>query len=190
MRPQLQWRIRVCESELEPVVKYVALVIDTFSDRRGFGWPSYEAIAARAGVDRRTVIRAVGRLERAGLLLVVRSSGRRSNRYQTTPSNSVSPDTVNSVSGVTVNSVSPDTPYRLPLHPQQCLRGGPTVSGQTPEAVEAVKREVEADTVFDKLKTQIKNGALWQPLDLELELDASGLDEERKAELRRQAANR
>jgi hypothetical protein len=88
MSRQHDWRIAVCESGIDPTARLVALVLDTFMDKRGFAWPSRERIATRAGLSVRAVEQAITRLEDAGLLLVVHSRGRTSNRYQATHPNS------------------------------------------------------------------------------------------------------
>jgi hypothetical protein len=89
---QLDWRIAVCESDVDPTARLVALVLDTFMDKRGFAWPSKEAIAQRAGLSVRAVDGAIERLEAAGLLLVVHSRGRTSNRYQAARPNGAAHD--------------------------------------------------------------------------------------------------
>jgi hypothetical protein len=125
---QLGWRIGVCESGIDPTARYVALVLDTFMDKRGFAWPSYRSIASRAGVSARTVERAVARLEHAGLLLVVHSPGRWSNRYQAAWPNS---DTGDVVAGQ--RTATPVTPQ--PRHGQRATA--------TPVSREAVRKPSE-----------------------------------------------
>jgi hypothetical protein len=85
---RLAWRIAVRESELDANAKAVALVLDTYMDGRGFAWPSRKTIAQSSSLHIDTVDRALRRIEKAGLLLVVRSPGRASNRYQATIPNS------------------------------------------------------------------------------------------------------
>ena len=58
------------------------LVFDALCDRLPHVFPSYAAIAADAGVTRRTAIRAVAALERAEIIEVARGGGRRNNLYR------------------------------------------------------------------------------------------------------------
>jgi hypothetical protein len=114
-RRQLHWRIAVCESDIDLTAKYVALVLDTFMDKRGFAWPSQETLAARSGVDARTVRRVMTRLEQAGFLIVVHSRGRHSNRYQAIHPNAVTPDRV--AADPTRTHESPQPRHACPSNP-------------------------------------------------------------------------
>jgi hypothetical protein len=131
-RRQLDWRIAVCRSDLDPTAKYVALVLDTWMDKRGFAWPSVESIAERCGLGERTVRRALRRLEEADLLLTVHSRGRFSNRYRAIRPNPVACDRVES------------EPTRSPETLQPGHTRSPT---RSPVAGEAVKKPSRKPTL-------------------------------------------
>jgi hypothetical protein len=97
---QLGWRIAVCESDLDLTAKYIAFALDTFMDAEGFAYPSRATLARRARVAVRTVDRAIGRLEVTGFLVVLRSRGRKANRYQSMFPNGVTPDAVAQINSV------------------------------------------------------------------------------------------
>lgn len=101
MNSRQAWRNAVRDSELDVTAKVVAWTLDTYMDSHGDGWPSLALLAAGAGVDVRTVIRAVKRLELAGLIGVTRSRGRHANRYHATIQNRDTGVTVNGDRGVT-----------------------------------------------------------------------------------------
>lgn len=70
----IAWKINF---QGKPLKKLVLLSLaDQANDRDGYCWPTYETIATRCGMNRRTVINTVAELERDGLI-------RREPRYKT-----------------------------------------------------------------------------------------------------------
>jgi hypothetical protein len=122
-RRQLDWRVAISNSGLDGTAKLVAFVLDTWMNSSGFAWPAVETIANRCDLHERTVQRAIRRLEQAGLLLVVYSPGRTSNRYQAVSAN---PGTR---AGVT------SEPTLAGVPPQPWQRSAPTLAGAPPKAV-------------------------------------------------------
>lgn len=84
MNARQQWRNAIRDSGLDMTAKLVAHTLDTYLDGHGDGWPSRATIANGATCSVSAVKRAIHRLEAGGFLLVVRSSGRRTNRYHAT----------------------------------------------------------------------------------------------------------
>jgi len=79
--PQV-WRDVIRDSSLDSTAKGVGYALTTWMDWRGHAFPSRKTLAAGAGYNVRTIDRAVPRLEKAGLLRVVRNGGRsRANYY-------------------------------------------------------------------------------------------------------------
>jgi hypothetical protein len=103
-----EWRNAVRDSTLDGTAKLVALVLDTYMDGDGETWPSKGTIGVGASCDASTVKRAVHRLEAAGFLLVIRSYGRRPNRYRACmpPSNGGAGAPVNGGAGAPVDRVN------------------------------------------------------------------------------------
>lgn len=79
----IEWRDAVRAAPLDRTAKLVALVLSTyFGARRLTAWPARARLARDCGLSVRSVEQAVRRIEAAGLLKVVRSTGgRRSNLY-------------------------------------------------------------------------------------------------------------
>lgn len=71
---------QVWEKQLPPTDQRVLLVLCDFANDEGVCWPSIDYIAWKLGVDRKTVMRAIERLEAAGVIRVERQH-RRNNRY-------------------------------------------------------------------------------------------------------------
>jgi len=78
--PQV-WRDVVRDSPLDSTAKGVAYALTTWMDRRGHAFPGRATLAAGAGYRVRTIDRAIPRLEKAGLLRVVRNGGRSKTNY-------------------------------------------------------------------------------------------------------------
>ena len=78
--PQV-WRDVVRDSSLDSTAKGVAYALTTWMDWRGHAFPGRATLAAGAGYAVRTIDRAVPRLEKAGLLRVVRNGGRSKANY-------------------------------------------------------------------------------------------------------------
>jgi hypothetical protein len=76
---QLDWRLAIRSSDLDPTARLVALVLDTWMNRHGVAWPSRSSIAAGCGITVKTAARAVDRLVAAGFLQVERSKGGKSD---------------------------------------------------------------------------------------------------------------
>src|SRR5262245_2748155 len=112
------WRDSVRDSELDQVAKLVGFTLSTYMDAKGRCWPAKETLARACGMSKRTIDRAVNRLEGAELVQVSRSLGRSSNSYQAHP-------TPSGVTGFSSsNPVTDDT--------QPCHTASPTVSRVTP----------------------------------------------------------
>jgi hypothetical protein len=103
MKPTV-WRDAVRDSDLDATAKLVAYTLSTFMNGAGTCWPSKGLLAVRCGRSVRTVDRAIERLEAAGFLVVGRTRGRTSNRYEAVLPNPVTHDGVgagsNPVTGV------------------------------------------------------------------------------------------
>jgi hypothetical protein len=81
--PLASYREAICDSELDPASRHVALVLAMYmkaSDRTCF--PSKLTLARRTGYSKRTVDRAIRQLEETGYLDVRHSRGNRKNHYQ------------------------------------------------------------------------------------------------------------
>jgi DNA-binding transcriptional regulator YhcF (GntR family) len=80
------WRDALRDSDLPSTPKLVALVLSTYLNGRGYGFPSRRTLAqgASLGSGLRSVDRAIAELEREGFLDVERSRGRSSHRYYIT----------------------------------------------------------------------------------------------------------
>jgi hypothetical protein len=78
--PQV-WRDAVRDSSLDSTAKGVAYALTTWMNLQGHAFPGRAALAAGAGYTVRTIDRAVPRLEKAGLLRVVRNGGRSKANY-------------------------------------------------------------------------------------------------------------
>lgn len=79
--PSIKWAFA---QELPGMEKLVLLALANRADDRGDCWPSMSTIAKDAGVCRATVIRMVGKIERKGLVSLVRrttSHGKSSHIY-------------------------------------------------------------------------------------------------------------
>jgi len=138
----VDWAIKLPAS-VTPPDRWVLVVIAHHADGNGRAWPGYDTIAAEAGVDRRTAIRSVNRLERARLLAVIRATGRgHSNRYLILTDKEWPADTL----APTLNG-GPRTPFTgekgcLPAQERvslSAIKGGP----QTPEPKENQKRTAQ-----------------------------------------------
>lgn len=93
MKPTV-WRDAVRDSNLDPTAKLIAYTVSTFMNGTGSCYPRKLLIAVRCGRSVRTVDRAIRRIELAGYLVVGRSLGRTSNRYEATLPNPVTHDGV------------------------------------------------------------------------------------------------
>src|SRR5436309_3407100 len=79
-----RWREAVRESDLDSTAKLVAFALSTFMDAEGRTRRSRATIAAASSLNVRTVDEALRRLETAGLLEVLRNTGRHANFYLAT----------------------------------------------------------------------------------------------------------
>ena len=130
--PLSEWRDAVRDDgTLDRTAKAVAFVIATYWDRNGNGaFPAKLTIAAGASIGKRTADTAVDRLERAGYLIVTRSSGRRPNVYTATL------PTVQPTAPLTVQPVAPLTDgNRASSDSQPCKTEHSTVQWAAPESV-------------------------------------------------------
>ena len=116
MNDRLAWRVAVRDSGLDATAKHVALTLDTYMDRRGVAWPSKASLARDTGYTIRAVDRASNRLEQAGILVVARSRGHRSNLYSAArnpvPSDGVHPVPSDGVEGTPTPYQEAPTPYQ------------------------------------------------------------------------------
>lgn len=74
----------VWKTKLSPGPKLVALALADHADEQGSCWPSIARIAARSGLNERTVFRHLRLLEKNGLVKKEHRAGR-STRYTVTP---------------------------------------------------------------------------------------------------------
>jgi hypothetical protein len=124
------WRDAVRDSELKPNPKLVAFALSTYMNRDGACWPAKDTLAAATSLSKRAVDSAIGKLVLFGFLLVTRSRGRTSNRYQ------AAIPTVQDVQGS-------DTPNRAADDTQPCSKRPPTLHRVHPKAVESRKKAPE-----------------------------------------------
>lgn len=81
MKPH-EWRWAIRDAPIDTTAKTVAWALATRMNGAGECWPSKAQIAADTGLGKRTVDRAMRRLELAGFVEVRRGGGRgHSNRY-------------------------------------------------------------------------------------------------------------
>src|SRR5213592_1465088 len=85
------WRNAVRDSNLDPTAKLVAHTLTTYMDATGKAFPGKPALAEGSSIDKRTVDRALSRIEARGLLRIERTKGGRqargkaaTNRYTAT----------------------------------------------------------------------------------------------------------
>jgi hypothetical protein len=85
-RQHFLWQEHIAASGLRPAVKLVAWRVALFRNvKNGRCDPSYAAIASGTGVSKRSAIRAIATLEKAGWLIVDRGNGRgKSNQFHLT----------------------------------------------------------------------------------------------------------
>jgi hypothetical protein len=77
------WRDAIRDSELDRTAKLIAYTLSTWMNGQAEAFPGKDALADRAGVDVRTVDRALHRIEAAGFVRVRVGGGRaRTNRYE------------------------------------------------------------------------------------------------------------
>jgi DNA-binding transcriptional MocR family regulator len=77
-----EWRWAIRDAPIDTTAKTVAWALDSRMNGGGQCWPSKAQLAADTGLDKRTVDRALGRLELAGFVTVQRGGGRgHPNRY-------------------------------------------------------------------------------------------------------------
>ena len=77
-----KWRNAVRDSKLDATAKLTALTLSTFLTVDGAGYPSQSLLAAGASISRRSVGKAIDRLELASFLAIERSKGRSSHDYK------------------------------------------------------------------------------------------------------------
>lgn len=142
MNDRHAWRIAVRESNLDATAKLVAFTLDTYMDRRGIAWPSRPSLATSSSLGVRTVDRALIRLENAGLIVVARGRGRRSNLYCADVPNSVTDDTITGAPTVS------ETTLMVPLTTAN------SVSSDTRSRKEVVSRRSTADRARDQNQTR------------------------------------
>jgi biotin operon repressor len=152
---RLVWRVAVRDSELDATAKHVALTLDTYMDRRGIAWPSKPTLARDTGYTVRAVDRAINRLEQAGLLVVARSRGRRSNLY----SAALNPVPSDGVEGTPTPYQEAPTPYQETPNPVPGATGSrkkPLSRSRTPVRT----REQNNTETVDPIVMDLINGWL------------------------------
>lgn len=90
--PLYTWRSAICDSDLSPTVRHVALTLSLYmNEMGGSAYPGAERLARNTGLAERTVRRDLGQLVEAGWLRIeehggLRGKRRTANRYvATTP---------------------------------------------------------------------------------------------------------
>jgi hypothetical protein len=79
----IEWRATLLASPVGSSARLVGLVLSTHMDASGGScWPSIRLLREETRLSRNTIVDAVRDLEAAGLLVVERGSGTRSNRYR------------------------------------------------------------------------------------------------------------
>jgi hypothetical protein len=77
----IRWRDAIRDSDLDGTAKLVAFVLSTYMDASGETFVSKARLGCGASVTDRSVYDALKRIELAGLVEIVHSRGRTSNRY-------------------------------------------------------------------------------------------------------------
>jgi DNA-binding transcriptional MocR family regulator len=80
---RLSWQQGIRGAHVDRAAKYVALILSTYMSAEGAAFPSLPTLAVDCLLSKRSVEKAVGRLELAGWLSVTRRPGR-GNRYRAT----------------------------------------------------------------------------------------------------------
>lgn len=141
------------DAEIDAAAASIAFVLYSYMDSEGKCYPSKETIAHDARFTVRTADRAVNRLVAAGFLVVTRSVGGASNRYQAatpTPSPGTGSDDLkprHQVRGwepstpyaTTPNPVPDDSEPRTPRCPTPSPGTGEVEEGEEQRAVEAAE---------------------------------------------------
>jgi DNA-binding transcriptional MocR family regulator len=84
LKPLFSWRSAICDSELPPSARHVALTLSLHMNERGGScFPSISTLEAESGLSRNTVLTALRQLEDGGWITVKRSD-RAVNRYTAT----------------------------------------------------------------------------------------------------------
>lgn len=83
LKPLFTWRSAIVESNLKPTTRHVLLTLSLHMNERGGScFPSVETLARETDLNRATIIRQLQIAETDGWLVVERSAGRTSNRYE------------------------------------------------------------------------------------------------------------
>ena len=134
MKPS-QWRDAVRDSGLDRTCKLVAHTLSTYMNASGSAFPGKELLAKGASLNSpRTVDEAVNRLEAAGYITVLRSKGRRPNRYMAATPYAVAGSTPHSDAGSMNGNPASD-------HDQPRSAAHPTPHGGAPESEEQSERK-------------------------------------------------
>jgi hypothetical protein len=132
-----EWRDAVVvDQRLDTTSTAVALVLSTFMNGDGVAWPSRETIGAGAKLKSvRSVDRAIGIIESAGLLAIERSKGRRSHRYRATVQPTARLNSPNGASDDT-STVHLTTPTAQPTAPEGFESEDESAERLTPEEIQ------------------------------------------------------
>lgn len=124
--------------------KALYALVCSYSGASGRAWPSYERLARELGVDRRSVIRWMGELEKKDLMRISRTPGT-SNTYEplwptevVTLESPVTPGTPGSDTGVTPGSDTRDTQTSTVEHHQE-HSAPPSAVRPDPKPVNAIR---------------------------------------------------
>lgn len=134
LSPLFGWRSALCDSDLAPTQRHVAMTLSLHMSERGDScFPSLPTLARETGYSIRTVIRALHVLQTRGWLSVKRGGGRgRPNRYTATiPTVPVNSDMRNSDNS---DTLSPFQGHK------QCHGGSINSDTVTPEDVKPLGR--------------------------------------------------
>lgn len=78
LSPLFTWRSAICDSDLAPTLRHVALTLSLHMNERGGScFPTHDQLKDETGLGRSTVIKALGQLEKDGWLLRTPGGGRR-----------------------------------------------------------------------------------------------------------------
>ncbi len=105
LHPLFDWRSAICDSDLEPISRHVALTLSLHMSVRGDScFPSMVTLAGESGLDERTVRRHIRALRESGWISVRLGGGRgRSNHYSASIPKGGHTDTLSSERGALVS---------------------------------------------------------------------------------------
>ena len=119
----MTWRYvwAAVDGDIDPVARRVLVAIAHHTNAEGHAWPSVATLALETAHHEGTVRKALGRLEAAGLVTVLRSPGRRTNEYVFDPLPQPAPPA----------RVEPAPPTRVDDSPTRATGASTRASGAT-----------------------------------------------------------